>query len=109
MSDRETFQAAIANRKKADIQPKYPPFFTFEEEGDWVRGVLSNPREIDTEFGKMKVMDITTPQGEAYSIGLTINLLPLWDFAGKEVVIHYLRKTKNEGKKGYTKHFDIYV
>ena len=109
MSERESFAQAIANRKKADIEPKYPPFFSFEEEGDWVRGVLSNPREIDTEFGKMKVLDITTPTKEVYSIGLTVNLLALWDHVGQEVVIHYLRKTKNEGKKGYTKHFDIYL
>lgn len=106
------FRELIKNMKPMDpkIQappPEYPPFFEFEETGDFVGGVLSDLREIEQKDGRMsKVMTITTSEGDKYSIGLSANLRGLATMEGKRVVIKYLG-VKRVGKN-YPKQFEVY-
>lgn len=112
-ADRESFMDAIRGAKQKDKeelmpdQDRFPPFYEFEETGDWIKGILSNPRKIPTRYGDMKVMDLTNQDGTV-TIGLTYMLLILWDMVGKTVVIRYTGKLANKTGKGSTKQFEVY-
>jgi len=85
----------------------YPPFFIFDETGDWVAGTLSDLREIEHSDGhRSKVMTITTPDGDKYSIGLSANLRGLAEMEGKDVVIKFSGMKK--AGKYYAKDFEVY-
>ena len=107
--EKESFQKAIEGRKQKELSPKYPPFFICEEEGDWVAGVISDPREIETEYGMMRVVTLTAKDGEVHSLSLSVELAGLWEMTGKYVVVKFTGKTRNANRKGFTKHFEVYA
>lgn len=103
------FRERIKGFKKSDVsQGDYPPFFQFEESGDWVEGKLSDVREIEQSDGrKSKVMTLITPDNEKYSIGLSADLQGLAKMEGKTVVIKYDGMKK--AGKFYMKKFEVYI
>jgi len=84
----------------------YPSFFKFDRSGDWIAGVLSEPREIEQQDGRTsRVMTITTEQGQSHSIGLTSALSGLWDMVGKKVSMRFTGMEKNGSF--YQNNFDV--
>ena len=88
---------------------EYPSFFVFEEEGDWVEGVVSDPRVIETQFGDQKVVTLSTPEGTKYSLSLSQNLQTIFNMSGKSVIVKYLGKRRIPGTKKQIKEFEIYT
>ena len=101
------FREMIKGKQKVDAAA-YPAFHVFEETDDWIAGVLSDRREVDTEYGKMRVMTITQDDGTKSSISLSAQLAGLWEMDGKKVVIVYRGKIRNASGKGWTKQFEVY-
>lgn len=102
-----SFDEQIKGMTKKETE--YPPFFTFEEEGDWIKGMLTNPRTMETKFGEAKVIDINTPQKETFSITLTSKLEELYNLPGKVVLVKYIGDRQIRGTKKRIKDFDIYI
>lgn len=103
------FKELIKGKEKQELKSEFPPFFVFEESGDFIAGTVSNPREIETEYGIQKLVTVTTREGEAYTVGLTAQLAPLYNMNGREVVVVYRGLEKLKGKGRYIKRFEIYV
>lgn len=101
------FAERIKGMKKIDAGA-YPPFHVFDSPGEFIEGVLSEPREIDGEYGKTRVMTLTLDDGTKESIGLSAQLSGLWGMVGKRVIIRYNGEQRNASGKGRTKQFEVY-
>lgn len=99
----------MARERKLTKVNRVNEFFIFENPGDKMAGVITDIRQIPTEFGEADVADIKLENGETRSIIISAGMPDLSQYISCYVEIIYTGEQRNPRTRRRFKGFEVFV